>query len=136
MSSSTCDVCGKNPAAGIGAMPGVPISFAYCKDCLKANAHPYAIVAANTAMIGGMAQAAPWWQQLVDDTLQHLGKPRELFDSDVALEMAEFEAAEAQANAEFAKTEEGGPCWRCGTDQRAHIVGQFGHAFEQKVDGS
>jgi hypothetical protein len=107
---ATCDVCGEREATGVGAMPGVPISFAYCKDCLRANAHPYAIVVANTAMLGGMAEAAPWWQQLVDDTLAHLRKSRERFDGDVAAEIAIMAEEERRVNAEFMATEEGQPC--------------------------
>jgi hypothetical protein len=108
-----CDVCGQNPPLGVGAMPGIPASFAYCKDCLKAGAHPYAIVVANTAMLMMEPQAtfeadtAQWWQQLVADTLGHLGKTREQFDTDVDLERQEFAASEARANAEFEATDEG-----------------------------
>ncbi len=106
--SGNCDVCGENPPVGVGAMPGVPASFAYCKGCLKANAHPYPIVVANTAMLGGLEQAAPWWQQLVHDTLTHLGKTREEFEASVRADMEEYEAAEARAREEFERTEEGG----------------------------
>jgi hypothetical protein len=107
MSASLCDVCGERPSAGVGAMPGVPVSFAYCKDCLKANAHPYAMVVANTAMLGGLERTATWWQSLVKDTLAHLGKTHEEFEASVLADMQEFEAAEARANEEFARTEEG-----------------------------
>jgi hypothetical protein len=112
MSASLCDVCGQNPAAGVSSMPGVPVSFAYCKDCFEANAHPYAIVVANTAMLGGLASTATWWQHLVNCTLAHLGKTHEEFAASVLADQQEFEAAEARANEEFAKTEEGSEtCW-------------------------
>jgi hypothetical protein len=123
MSGSICDVCGERPSLGVGAMPGVPISFAYCKDCLRANAHPYAIVVANTAMLGGMDGAAPWWVQLVEDTLAHLGKTRAEFDASVLAEQQEFEAAEARANEEFARTEEGQPCVILVIDEYPDIIG-------------
>lgn len=75
-----CDVCGQRPVAGVYAMPGVPISFAYCQGCLDASAHPLWAVVANTALCGGYDETAGWWQQLVDDTLAHLGVDRDEFD--------------------------------------------------------
>lgn len=84
LAEAKCDVCGNQGIVGVAAMPGVPGSFAYCRACLGANAHPYAMVVANTAMIGGLADAAEWWKQLVDDTLTHLAIDRDKFDADVA----------------------------------------------------
>lgn len=115
--SDLCDVCGNGPSIGVGAMPGIPASFAYCKECIQANAHPYAIVVAYTAMLtqepqASLSDTAPWWQQLVADTLARLGKTRAEFDAAVLADQQEFEAAEARANEEFARTEEGGPCFR------------------------
>lgn len=80
-----CDVCQTGRPKGVYAMPGVPGSFAYCDACLQANAHPYGVMVANTAMIGGLAEAADWWQRIVDDTLAHLGIERDAFLQDVAV---------------------------------------------------
>lgn len=87
----TCAVCGKEPGVGIAAIPGVPASDVYGRECLDANAHPLWALVANTAMVGGYDQAAPWWQDMVDDTLRHLQVPREAFDADVAAAMLELE---------------------------------------------
>jgi hypothetical protein len=79
-----CDVCGRQGIAGVAAMPGVPISFAYCHTCLAAGAHPYEIVVANTAMCGGLEQTAEWWQELVQRTLDYFSKDPADFAADVA----------------------------------------------------
>lgn len=81
-----CDTC-REPAVGVASMPGVPASFAYCRQCLHANAHPYGMVVANTAMIGGVGQAAEWWLEIVHATLIRLGKDRMEFERDVTEEM-------------------------------------------------
>lgn len=82
-----CDVCGEHKEVGVASVPGVPMSVAYCTDCLRANAHPYEIMVINTALCGGYDHSSEWWQQMVDDTLAHLGKTREQFDRDVEVEM-------------------------------------------------
>lgn len=110
--SDLCDVCGKEPVTATAAMPGIAVTFGYCKGCLKAGAHPYPMVVANTALMGGMENAHPGWQQLVDDTLARLGRTREEFYASVEADMQGFAEAEARANEEFAATEEGQPCWR------------------------
>jgi hypothetical protein len=85
-----CDVCGENPEVGVAAVPGVPMSVAYCEECLRANAHPYGIMVINTSLVGGYDQAAEWWQEMVDDTLRHLDKTRQQFDLDVDHELREL----------------------------------------------
>lgn len=75
---------------GVAAVPGVPVSVAYGRKCLEANAHPYWIMVNNTALCGGYARCAPWWQQMVDDTLSHLDLSRVSFDNDVAVALEEL----------------------------------------------
>ncbi len=87
-----CEVCGQERPLVVAAMPGVPVSVAYCRACLDANAHPWHLVVANTALIGGLDEAADWWKELVDATIKHLRRPRSKFDDDVAAEMAEMDA--------------------------------------------
>lgn len=87
-----CDVCKKNRSVGVCCVPGVPISMSYCKECLEANAHPYDIIVANTACVGGYNESADWWKEMVDCTLKHLGKTREEFDRNVAEDIAAMEA--------------------------------------------
>jgi hypothetical protein len=86
-----CDVCGENPQVGVAAIPGIPMSVAYCEDCLRANAHPYGIIVVNTALCGGLDEAADWWKQMVHDTLVHLNKTQDQFDLDVELELREMD---------------------------------------------
>ena len=94
MSDSKCNVCNNEPIVGVACVPGMPVSVAYGAKCLKANAHPYGLVVANTAMCGGLEHTAEWWQELVRDTLNHLGKSMERFTSDVAKDIKEFEEQE------------------------------------------
>jgi hypothetical protein len=78
-------------------MPGVPISFAYCKECIHAGAHPWWAVVANTAQLGGLHLAADWWVALVERTCEHLGKTRAEFNAAVAVEIeAQREMLERQ----------------------------------------
>jgi hypothetical protein len=103
-----CQVCDREPAVGVASMPGIPMSFAYGRQCLQANAHPIEIVVGNTALMGGMDAAAEWWWELVSDTLAHLGIRRAEFNDMVdqaikdeeeyfAEEAADETAAEAEA---------------------------------------
>lgn len=88
-----CETCNERESIGVAAMPGVPMSFAYCLACLKANAHPYWAVVANTACVGSLDACGEWWRDLVAATLKHLGKSREEFDRDVAAQLADMDAA-------------------------------------------
>lgn len=90
MEELKCEVCNKNTAIGVASVPGVAYSAAYCTKCLAENAHPYGIVVANTACIGGYDQSADWWREIINDTLKYLGKTREQFDADVAESIKEF----------------------------------------------
>lgn len=93
-----CDVCNNEPSVGVAAVPGVPISVAYGAKCLAADAHPYGIMVANTAMAGGdLGRTTGWWQEMVENTLRHLGKTREEFDADVAEVLEDFNADVADA---------------------------------------
>lgn len=93
-----CEVCGVEPAAAAVAVPGMPVTAAYGRACLDANAHPYGLLVANTACIGGYELAAEWWQQMVTDTLRRLNKTQQQFDADVAdAAMKVFEQMMAEA---------------------------------------
>jgi len=78
-----CQVCGKDEKTKICTIPGVPYSAAYCKSCFDANAHPYDLVVSNTWAAGGYNKCANWWQDLVDDTLEHLNISHSKFTKDV-----------------------------------------------------
>ena len=83
----TCEVCNKNQAIGVCCVPAVPISCAYCRECLQANAHPWWVLIANTVCIGGLEFANDEWKKMVKDTCKHLGKTMEEFNREVAEEI-------------------------------------------------
>jgi hypothetical protein len=93
-----CEVCSKNVAVGVAAVPGLPCSAAYCAECLAADAHPYYLVVANTACCGGLKKCAPWWQDLVQQTLTHLGKTEEEFNKDVEKDIELAHAMDAECS--------------------------------------
>lgn len=98
-----CEVCRREPAVGVGAVPGVPYSAAFGEACLAAGASPLWVVVANTALAGGLQHAADWWiEEMVEPTLTHLGVSREDFDRQVAQAIAEFEQEETKQRAEAA----------------------------------
>jgi hypothetical protein len=62
----------------------MPVSMAYCKTCLEANAHPWGCLVGQASCIGPTFESyAPWFIQMIDDTCKHLGKTREAFLADV-----------------------------------------------------
>ena len=89
-----CEVCNKNNSIGVCSVPGVPFSCAYCKDCLKANAHPWHILVANTACMGGIDNANDFWKGMCRDTIKHLNKKQEEFDASVAESIKELKSKE------------------------------------------
>ena len=91
MTVTKCEVCGKNDSIGVCCVPGIPISCAYCEECLKVNAHPWWILVANTSCIGGLKNAADWWKKMVEDTCKHLGKTIDEFNSEVEEAIRKFE---------------------------------------------
>jgi hypothetical protein len=94
MNKLICEVCNKNEAVGVAGVPGVPISVAYCRECLEANAHPWGIVIANTVCVGGLEHAADWWKEIVKDTCKHLGKSLDDFNAEVEKSLRLLEGIE------------------------------------------
>ena len=92
-----CEVCNKNQAIGVYCVPAVPISCAYCKECLDANAHPWWVLIANTVCIGGLENAAYWWKKMVEDTCCHLGRSIEGFKQEVQKEINQINEVEKEA---------------------------------------
>jgi len=92
-----CDVCGVELAIGVACVPYVPISVAYGIDCLRANAHPYWVLVANTAACDGFEYCDEGWQKMVFDTLNHLNISFEKFTEDVRIEIEEFMKMEQTA---------------------------------------
>lgn len=94
MTEMQCEVCNDEPVAGVAAMPGLPISVGYGIECVKANAHPYGLLVANTAFSGDGAAAdqAEWWMEMVACTLARLGKTEDEFWEDVLKARRDFHA--------------------------------------------
>jgi hypothetical protein len=67
----------------------MPVSVAYGRKCLQANAHPWGLLVANTALCGGFDQTAEWWQEMVTATCGHLGRSLTEFEADVRAEIME-----------------------------------------------
>lgn len=60
----TCDVCGAEPAVGVGAVPGAPMSLAYGRECLRRHTQPLWLVEFHTedAPEGvNPAEHLAWW---------------------------------------------------------------------------
>ena len=94
-----CETCETRNAIGVAAVPGVPYSAAFCQECIKAGAAPYWIVVRNTALIGGLDNAADWWKNVVAATLNHLGKSSVDFAADVAADIVEVQRMEMEIEA-------------------------------------
>ena len=88
----TCSVCGKGAQVVVCAIPMIPCSDSFCKDCLTAGAIPYWAAVANTACIGGIENANEAWKAIVQATLKHLGKTKEQFKLDVQKDIEEEKA--------------------------------------------
>lgn len=66
MSGGQCDCCDGQPMVGAAAVPGVPISVAYCKRCLQHGCWgPLGIAEANMVAAGlrRIEEAAEWFQE-------------------------------------------------------------------------
>lgn len=59
MSDDLCDTCKKGKTVGVACVPGVPMSAAYCKECLEEGASPIGILRANVACCGGVERTDP-----------------------------------------------------------------------------
>jgi hypothetical protein len=81
---SKCDVCGIEESVGVYSVPGVPISMAYCKTCLQENAHPWGILVAQAACLGGLSNAHEYFIEMIECTCKRLNRTMEEFESQVA----------------------------------------------------
>ena len=78
-----CDTCGNEGELFVYALPGIPMSVANCQVCLDVCAYPYYILVGNTAMIGGVKEAADWWKEAILISLARHGKTLKQFNEDV-----------------------------------------------------
>lgn len=111
MAGLNCDVCGTGATLGVACVPGLPISVAYCEDCLRAGAHPYETLVIATADLGGLDDSADWWKEMVQNTLKHLKIPWSQFFADVDEAIADFIKMEQEMEREMQKggSSEAGP---------------------------
>lgn len=79
-----CEVCNDERAVSAASVPGVPMTVAYGKRCLEANVHPYGVLVAATADLGGLINASHWWREMVQRTCQYLKVSMAQFNEDVA----------------------------------------------------
>ena len=91
-----CEVCKRNESVGVFAVPGVPLSVAYCKSCVKANSHPMWALIANTACCGGLTHCADWWKEIVISSLSAQGKTIEWFNNEVVESIKHFKLEESK----------------------------------------
>jgi hypothetical protein len=72
----------------------MPISVAYCHECIVAGAYPYELVVAQVAMVGGdggvLDNVCTEYIPIVHDTLNHLGYSMEDFEKAVKSCRASF----------------------------------------------
>jgi hypothetical protein len=87
-----CECCKKNPSVGVASIPGIPMSIAWCTECLAAQVIPIWALSANTACAGGLEQSADWWKELVERTLKYFNKSLEEFNSLVAEDQKTLDA--------------------------------------------
>jgi hypothetical protein len=97
-----CDCCGHadRQIAGVGAIPGVPMSILWCVECIKAQVIPYPVLVSQVALAGGYNQCHPGYQVLVDATLAYFGKTRDEFDTAVQETAREFDQLAEESAAE------------------------------------
>lgn len=85
-----CDTCEERESIGVAAIPGMPMSVAWCQECLQSGAIPWWAAVGNTAIIGGLVNAAEWWVEIVEATLKHLDRTKEEFEGEVAVRIKEL----------------------------------------------
>lgn len=85
-----CEVCDKNESVGVACVPGIPYSAAYCIECLKANAHPWHILVAQAACVGGMEFLHEDFIQMIECTCKHLDKTLDQFKKEVQISINEL----------------------------------------------
>lgn len=68
------------------------MSVAYGRKCLEADAHPYSILVAQTACVGGHCNVAEWFDYMIESTLKHLNISYADFYLDVWKSIADMDA--------------------------------------------
>lgn len=83
-----CECCNEEKKiVGIASIPGMPMSIAWCQECLESGVIPYWAAVSNTALVGSYENSAEWWKELVDLTLKKFNKTMEEFTVDVTADI-------------------------------------------------
>jgi|GEM_PF-2255340 len=93
-----CDVCSQVKELHVRASSCGPISFAYCVECLQKGAEPYGALAAYLSQVVDKGSDLepdknmihPGYQQLIDVTLEVVGKTREEFYAAVDKDIQDY----------------------------------------------
>ena len=78
-----CEVYGKVKEIKVGSSPLVPVSFAYCKECIKKGLEPYSSLVGITAAIGGFNDLNEAVQSFILRNLKEQKISFETFSKDV-----------------------------------------------------
>ena len=83
MSKLICDVCGKE-AIGVAASVTGPVSYAYCKECLKEGRESYGSLVSMVSCCGNdLNSIGEPYRKLVIKNLEYYNKTIEEFNADV-----------------------------------------------------
>lgn len=93
LATVVCAVCRRRPSTAVCCVPGMPVSEAYCDECLHGDAIPWDLAVMNTACIGGLEHCAPWWRDIVTATCQFNKKTLEQFVEQVRQVSADMDVA-------------------------------------------
>ena len=84
MADNICECCEKEkPIVGVASLPYMPMSIAWCADCLRADVIPFWAAANNTACCGGLEHTNQGWKDLVERSLKYHNKTQKEFDEAV-----------------------------------------------------
>ena len=76
-----CDVCGKETETAVCASACGAVSFAYCKECLKAGREPYDALVGMGILYEDLSAA--FREQILLPSLKFFGKTVEQFNADI-----------------------------------------------------
>lgn len=85
-----CQCCNKNESVGFAAVPGMPVTIAWCQECLNAEVTPYGILVFNVGTAGKVqsrddivAMFVDWYVDEIDRTLEYFDVSFDQFVSDI-----------------------------------------------------
>ncbi len=82
MVGRACEVCGGGPNTVVAASSYIPCSNAYCEDCWLNGLEPYQDLVALVFCCERIEDMTFGAQQMIDRTLEKLGKTREELQAD------------------------------------------------------